>query len=73
MNQLEEILSKTRKIARDELVGLDVATQQAIDEVAEAHNGPLDEMLLSEAAMRARTIDGLAEASARGRNGGGES
>lgn len=52
MNQLEEILSKTRKLARDELLDLDAATQTAIDEVAEAHNGPLDEMLLSEAAMR---------------------
>ena len=47
MDQLEVILSRTRKLARDKQLDLDTATQIAIDEAAETHNEPLDEMLLS--------------------------
>jgi len=52
MDQLEVILSRTRKLARDKQLDLDTATQIAIDEAAETHNEPLDEMLLSVAAKR---------------------
>lgn len=52
MDQLEAILSRTRKLARDKELDIGSATQQAIDEAAEVSNGPLDEMLLSDAAMR---------------------
>ena len=53
MDQLEVILSRTRKLARDKQLDLDTATQIAIDEAAETHNEPLDEMLLSVAANSA--------------------
>ena len=50
MEQLEEILSRTRLLARTKALDVQSATQLAIDRAAEVHNGPLDEALLSEQA-----------------------
>ena len=50
MDQLEEILGRTRLLARTKALDIPSATQLAIDKAAEVHNGPLDEALLSEQA-----------------------
>jgi len=50
MDQLEEILGKTRLLARTKALDIQSATQSAIDKAAENHNGPLDEALLSDQA-----------------------
>ena len=47
MEQLEEILGRTRLLARTKALDIQSATQLAIDRAAEVHNGPLDEALLS--------------------------
>ena len=47
MDQLEEILGKTRFLARTKALDVRAATQLAIDRAAEVHHGPLDEALLS--------------------------
>ena len=50
MEQLEEILGRTRFLARTKALDIQSATQLAIDGAAEVHNGPLDEALLSDQA-----------------------
>ena len=50
MDRLEEILGKTRFLARTKALDVRAATQLAIDRAAEVHHGPLDEALLSEQA-----------------------
>jgi pilus assembly protein CpaF len=50
MDQLKEILGRTRLLARTKDLNVQQATQLAIDKAAESHNGPLDEALLSEQA-----------------------
>jgi pilus assembly protein CpaF len=47
MDQLEEILGRTRFLARTKALDVRAATQLAIDRAAEVHHGPLDEALLS--------------------------
>ena len=48
MDQLEEILGRTRLLARTKALDIPSATQLAIDKAAEDHDGPLDEALLSD-------------------------
>jgi len=50
MQHLNEILDRTRFLARQNQLPVEVAKQQAIDEVAEAHQAPLDELEISERA-----------------------
>jgi pilus assembly protein CpaF len=57
MEHLNQILSRTRNLARVQGLDLDSATQQAIDELSEAQTVPLDEI---ELAQRARLeLEGL--------------
>ena len=65
MNQLEEILGKTRFLARTKDLDIQAATQLAIDRASEVHNGPLDEALIREQA----TLELVAHHSHDGRIG----
>lgn len=50
MQHLNEILARTRQLARQDKLSIEAATQLAIDETAEAMNSPLDEVEIADRA-----------------------